>query len=29
MPETIKICDVVGSCEECPRYGDNCDGERE
>ena len=22
----IKICDVVDSCEECPRYGDDCDG---
>lgn len=25
--ERIKICDVVDSCEECPRYGDDCDGE--
>ena len=22
----VKICDVVDSCEECPRYGDDCDG---
>lgn len=27
MTEIIKQCDVVESCEECPRYGDDCDGE--
>ena len=21
------ICDVVESCEDCPRYADDCDGE--
>lgn len=26
MTDRIKICDVVDSCEECPRYGDDCDG---
>ena len=24
--DIIKICDVV-ECEDCPRYGDDCDGE--
>lgn len=24
----IKQCDVVKSCEGCPRYADDCDGER-
>lgn len=23
----VKICDVVNGCEDCPRYGDDCDGE--
>lgn len=27
MTEIIKQCDVVESCEDCPRYGDDCDGE--
>lgn len=27
MTDIIKQCDVVNSCEECPRYGDDCDGE--
>ena len=27
MTDIIKICEVVDSCEECPRYGDDCDGE--
>ena len=22
----MKICDVIDNCEECPRYGDDCDG---
>lgn len=26
MADIIKQCDVVDSCEECPRYGDDCDG---
>ena len=25
----ITYCDVVESCEECPRYGDDCDGRGE
>lgn len=29
MTDRIKQCDVVKSCEECPRYGDDCDGEDE
>ena len=20
------LCDVMDSCEDCPRYGDDCDG---
>lgn len=24
--ERIRICDVVDGCEDCPRYGDDCDG---
>lgn len=27
MTDRIKQCDVVDSCEECPRYGDDCDGD--
>ena len=27
MTDIIKICDVVNSCEDCPRYGDDCNGE--
>ena len=27
MTDRIKQCDVVKSCETCPRYGDDCDGE--
>lgn len=27
MTDIIKQCDVVNSCEECPRYADDCDGE--
>lgn len=28
MTDIIKICDVVDSCEDCPRYGDDCDGDK-
>lgn len=28
MTDIIKMCDVVDSCEECPRYGDDCDGDK-
>lgn len=28
MTDIIKQCDIVDSCEDCPRYGDDCDGER-
>lgn len=24
--ERIRICEVVDGCEDCPRYGDDCDG---
>lgn len=26
--DRIKQCDVVDCCEECPRYGDDCDGDK-
>lgn len=26
MTDVIKICEVVDGCEDCPRYGDDCDG---
>ena len=22
----VKICEVVDGCEDCPKYGDDCDG---
>lgn len=25
--DIIRICDVVDGCDDCPRYGDDCDGE--
>ena len=28
MCDIITQCDIVASCEECPRYGDDCDGDR-
>ena len=28
MTDIIKICDVVDSCEDCPRYADDCDGDK-
>ncbi len=28
MTDIIKQCDVVDSCEDCPRYGDDCDGDK-
>ena len=24
----VKICEVVGGCEDCPKYGDDCDGDK-
>ena len=27
-PELITFCDI-NECEDCPRYGDDCDGEFE
>jgi hypothetical protein len=29
MTDIIKQCNVVESCEDCPRYKDDCDGEEE
>jgi hypothetical protein len=26
MTDIVRICDVVDGCEDCPRYGDDCDG---
>lgn len=28
MTDRIKQCDVVDNCEECPKYGDDCDGDK-
>lgn len=28
MTDIVKQCDVVESCEECPRYADDCDGDK-
>lgn len=28
MTDIIKICDVVDSCEDCTKYGDDCDGDK-
>lgn len=28
MTDRIKQCDVVNSCEDCTRYGDDCDGDK-
>lgn len=25
--DMIRQCEVVDSCEDCPRYADDCDGE--
>lgn len=27
LTEMLTQRDIVNSCEECPRYGDDCDGE--
>ena len=24
--DIVTYCDVIDDCEECPRYGDDCDG---
>lgn len=24
-----KLCDIIKSCEDCPRYADDCDGKGE
>ena len=26
LTEILNICEVVDGCEDCPRYGDDCDG---
>lgn len=26
MGHDITYCDIVECCEDCPRYGDDCDG---
>ena len=28
MSDRITYCDVVECCEECPKYGDDCDGDK-
>ena len=27
-PETIRYCDIY-DCDDCPKYGDTCDGKDE
>ena len=29
LTEHITLCDINDNCEECPRYGDDCDGRGE
>lgn len=29
MSDVIRFCDVIERCEECPRYGNDCDGRGE
>ena len=26
QPDIRTICDIITKCEDCPRYGDDCDG---
>ena len=26
MCDVVTYCDVIDSCEDCPRYADDCDG---
>ncbi len=26
MTDIVRICDVVDGCEDCPHYGDDCNG---
>lgn len=26
--ERIRLCDVIDKCEDCPRYADDCDGDK-
>ena len=28
MIDVIRFCDVIDNCTECPRYGDDCDGDK-
>ena len=28
MTDIITYCDVIAECEDCPIYGNDCDGER-
>lgn len=28
MTDVVKMCDVIDNCTECPRYGDDCDGDK-
>ena len=28
MTDRIKQCDVVDNCEDCQRYGEDCDGDK-
>ena len=26
--DVVKICEVVNGCKDCPKYGDDCDGDK-
>ena len=28
MTDYVTLCDINDNCEDCPRYGDDCCGER-
>lgn len=28
MTDFITYCDVIENCADCPRYGDDCDGDK-
>lgn len=28
ITDMLTVCDVNDNCEECPKYGDDCDGDK-
>ena len=28
IAEVVTFCDVIDNCEECPKYGQTCDGDK-